>query len=102
MSSSIGRRGKNMPIQGTNASIAKRAFGCGFDKDRKPYLWHILPQYKAKMLNFVHDEILVQCPKRFSTQLAAEIQDCVKRAAGEVMSRVVMESEFRIAERWQK
>ena len=33
---SIGRRGKNHCIQGSNASIIKRAMGCGFDKEASP------------------------------------------------------------------
>jgi DNA polymerase I-like protein with 3'-5' exonuclease and polymerase domains len=62
MYGSIERRGKNMGIQGANADIIKRAMGCGFDKDGKPYLWHILePMYQAKLINMVHDELVVQC-----------------------------------------
>ena len=99
---SIGRRGKNHCIQGSNASIIKRAMGCGFDKDNKPYLWHILPQFKAKLLSMVHDELIVQCPKRFGKQVAEAVADAFKRAAAEVMSQVVMEAEYCISERWQK
>jgi DNA polymerase I-like protein with 3'-5' exonuclease and polymerase domains len=99
---SIGRRGKNHCIQGSNASIIKRAMGCGFDKDNKPYLWHILPQFKAKLLSMVHDELIVQCPKRFGKQVAEAVADAFKRAAAEVMSQVVMEAEWHIADRWQK
>lgn len=99
---SIGRRGKNHCIQGSNASIIKRAMGCGFDKDNKPYLWHILPQFKAKLLSMVHDELIVQCPKRFGKQVAEAVADAFKRAAAEVMKQVVMEAEYCISERWQK
>ena len=99
---SIGRRGKNHCIQGSNASIIKRAMGCGFDKDNKPFLWHILPQFKAKLLSMVHDELIVQCPKRFGKQVAEAVADAFKRAAAEVMSQVVMEAEWHIADRWQK
>jgi DNA polymerase I-like protein with 3'-5' exonuclease and polymerase domains len=99
---SIERRGKNHRIQGTNASIAKRSMGCGFDKDGKPYLWHTLPQYRAKVQNFVHDELLVGCPKRFGQNVAELIADAFRRAAQEVMHEVEMLSEYRIAERWMK
>ena len=99
---SIGRRGKNHCIQGTNASIIKRSVGAGFDKNGKPYLWHTLPQYRAKMQNFVHDEIVVGCPKRYGQQVAELIADSFKRAAQEVMHSVTMESEFHIAQRWMK
>jgi DNA polymerase I-like protein with 3'-5' exonuclease and polymerase domains len=99
---SIGRRGKNHCIQGSNASIIKRAMGCGFDKDGTPYLWHLLPRYGAKLLSMVHDELIVQCPKRFGEKVARIIADAFKRAAAEVMSQVVMEAEWSIAECWQK
>lgn len=99
---SIGRRGKNHCIQGSNASIIKRAMGCGFDKDGKPYLWHLLPLYKAKLLSMVHDELIVQCPKRFGEKVAQLVADAFKRAASEVMSQVVMEADWHIANRWQK
>ena len=99
---SIGRRGKNHCIQGSNASIIKRAMGCGFDKDGKPYLWHLLPTLKAKLLSMVHDELIVQCPKRFGQRVAEEVADAFKRAAAEVMSKVEMLADWHIADHWQK
>jgi DNA polymerase-1 len=101
--SSIERQGKNHPIQGTNADIIKRAMGCGFDKDGKPYLWHILePKFKAKLINMVHDELVVQCPKRFGQQVLEAIGDAYRRAAAEVMKKVKMDYEGHIDERWRK
>jgi DNA polymerase I-like protein with 3'-5' exonuclease and polymerase domains len=102
LNGSIGRRGKNHPIQGTNASIAKRAMGCGADKDGKFYLWHTLPQYKAKVHNFVHDELVVGCPKCYGQKVAELIADAFARAAAEVMSKVKMESDYHISNRWLK
>jgi len=99
---SIGRRGKNHCIQGTNASIIKRAMGCGFDKNGKPYLWHTLPQYGAKIQNMVHDELVVHCPKRYGEQVAQLVGDAFKRAAAEVMKQVVMEFDYHISNRWMK
>jgi len=99
---SIGRRGKNHCIQGSNASIIKRAMSCGFDKNNKPYLWHILPQFKAKLLSMVHDELIIQCPKRFGKQVAEAVADAFKRAAAEVMHSVEMTAEYCISNRWQK
>ena len=99
---SIGRRGKNHAIQGSNVSIIKRAMGCGFDKDGRAFLWHLLPQYKAKLLSMVHDELIVQCPKRYGEKVAQLVADAFKRAAAEVMSKVVMEADWHIADRWQK
>ena len=99
---SIGRRGKNHCIQGSNASIIKRSMGAGFDKNNVPYLWHTLPKLKAKLLSMIHDELLIQCPKRYAEKVARAVADAFKRAAAEVMSKVVMEAEWHIADRWQK
>jgi DNA polymerase I-like protein with 3'-5' exonuclease and polymerase domains len=102
LNGSIGRRGKNHCIQGSNASIIKRAMGCGVDKDGKFYLWHTLPQYKAKIVNMVHDEIVLECPKRFGQKVADLVADAFARAAAEVMSKVKMTADFHIADRWMK
>jgi DNA polymerase-1 len=42
MYSAIEREGKNTPIQGSNADMAKIAAGCGFDKSGKGFMWHEL------------------------------------------------------------
>ncbi len=102
LNGSVERKGKNHRIQGTNASIIKRAMGCGFDKDGKPYLWHTLLQFRAKVQNMVHDELVIGCPKRFGVQVAELIADAFKRAAAEVMHMVVMEADYHIANRWMK
>jgi len=102
MMGSMGRKGKNHPIQGTNASIIKRAMGCGFDKNGTPYLWHTLPQFKARIQNMVHDELVVHCPKRYGQKVLALVGDAFKRAAAEVMHKVVMEFDGHIADRWMK
>jgi DNA polymerase I-like protein with 3'-5' exonuclease and polymerase domains len=99
---SIARRGKNHAIQGSNASIIKRSMGCGFDVKGQPYLWHTLPQFKAKLLSMVHDELIIQCPKRFGQKVGELVSDAFRRAAAEVMSKVIMEAEFHVANRWQK
>jgi DNA polymerase I-like protein with 3'-5' exonuclease and polymerase domains len=102
MFSRIERQGKNHPIQATNADIIKLAMGCGFDKDGKPFLWHRLPEFKAKVLAMVHDELLIQCPRRFGKAVADLIGDAFKRAAAEKMSKVVMEFDYHIENCWTK
>jgi DNA polymerase I-like protein with 3'-5' exonuclease and polymerase domains len=102
MAGSIERQGKNHCIQGTNATIAKKAMGCGYSPDGKPYLWHTFPQYKARLIKFVHDELVVHSPKRFAKQVAALIGDAFKRAAAEKMNKVIMEFDYNIAGCWQK
>lgn len=99
---SVERQGKNHEIQGTNASIAKVAMGAGHDADGQPYLWHTLGRYKARLVKFVHDELVVVCPARLGEVVAALIGDAFKRAAAEVMSLVTMEFEYNIAGYWKK
>jgi DNA polymerase I-like protein with 3'-5' exonuclease and polymerase domains len=102
MFASIERRGKNHPVQASNVDIAKRAIGAGFDKDGKPYLWHQLLALKAKMLSFVHDELIVQAPKRYAQKVAELIADAFARAGAEVMTRIEMKSDYHIGPYWQK
>lgn len=103
LAKSIERQGKNHKIQGTNADIIKRAMGCGFDKNGKPYLWHILELlYKAKLINMVHDELVVQCPKRFGELVKHTIGDAYVRAAAEVMHKVRMDYEGHAEPCWTK
>jgi DNA polymerase I-like protein with 3'-5' exonuclease and polymerase domains len=102
LNGSVERRGKNHCIQGTNASLIKRAMGSGFDVNGKPYLWHQLPQYKAKIVNMVHDELVLECPKRFGQAVADLVADAFARAAAEVMHKVKMTADYHIADRWMK
>ena len=102
LSNGTKRQGKNHSIQGTNATIAKLAMSCSYDKDGIPYLWHTLPQYKAKLLKFVHDELVVQCPKRFGRQVSELIGDAFKRAAATKMKKVVMKFDSAIESYWKK
>jgi len=102
MFSSIQRQGKNMPIQGLNATIAKLAMGAGYDKAGNPFMWHLLRQYRAKLINFVHDEFVIECPKRHGQKVLELAGDCIRRAAAEFMTLIEMEWEGRAAPHWQK
>lgn len=102
MADRIGRQGKNHAIQGTNATIAKVAMGSGYCPEGKPYLWHTLPQYKARLIKFVHDELVICCPKRHGQAVAALVGDAFRRAAAERMKKVIMEFDFKIDKIWAK
>jgi hypothetical protein len=102
MMSGIERQGKNLPMQATNIDIAKLAMGCGYDPQGKPYLFHILPKYNARLVKFVHDELVAACPEEHGQAVAAEIADAFKRAASEAMTKVTMEAEFNVAPYWAK
>lgn len=99
---SIERQGKNHPIQGANATIAKVAMGCGFTAGGTPFLWHSFPKYKARLVKFVHDELVVRAPKCHAQAVAKLIGDAFKNAAAIKMKQVVMEFDYNIASYWKK
>lgn len=98
----IERAGKNHCIQGSNASIAKLAMGSGNDKEGKPYLWRVFPLYNARLLAFVHDEFVVECPKKNATIVTGLIGDAIRRAAATKMKKVIMEFECKADDYWVK
>jgi DNA polymerase I-like protein with 3'-5' exonuclease and polymerase domains len=102
MKGGVERQGKNHRIQGSNASIAKISMGSGFDHDGVPFLWHTLPKYNARLVKFVHDELVISSPKIHAAKVAAEIQSAFLRAAAMRMAKVKMKSEFNIAGHWSK
>lgn len=102
MSGGIERQGKNHAIQGTNATIIKLAFGCGYDANGKPYLWHVFPLFRALLLKMVHDELVVQAPKHKAQKVAEAIGDAFKRAAAVKMKMVIMEFDYHISAFWDK
>jgi DNA polymerase I-like protein with 3'-5' exonuclease and polymerase domains len=102
MFSTIERRGKNHAIQASNADIIKLAMGCGHDKNGKPYLWHIFPKLGAKLIAMIHDELLIQVPKRNAALVVEAIGDAFKRAAAEKFTKIAMEFDSHVSDCWTK
>jgi DNA polymerase I-like protein with 3'-5' exonuclease and polymerase domains len=102
LAESIGRKGKNHPIQSANATLAKISMGWGHDANGVPFLWHTLPKYRARLIKFVHDELVIQAPAQLAQKVADAIQDSFRRAAAIRMSSVMMESEYKISKVWEK
>jgi DNA polymerase I-like protein with 3'-5' exonuclease and polymerase domains len=102
LAESIGRKGKNHPIQSANATLAKISMGWGHDANGVPFLWHTLPKYRARLVKFVHDELVIQAPAQLAQKVADAIQDSFRRAAAIRMSSVMMESEYKISKVWEK
>lgn len=99
----IEREGKNTPIQGTNADIAKIAMGCGFDSDGVGFMWHDLePVYGAKLVNFVHDEFVVEVVPEKAEACFKFLGDCMTRSGKVLVKLIPMTSEGVISDRWKK
>jgi DNA polymerase-1 len=93
MFSSIEREGKNGPIQGSNACIAKIAMY---------YIWQGIRKFGAFQVNFVHDENVIQCPVDTAVACKELVLDCMRRAGAILVKQVVMEAEGNIADCWLK
>lgn len=102
ISRGIERAGKNHRIQGSNASIIKIAMGSGFAPDGTPYLFHTLPNFQAKLVKMVHDELVIMCPAEHGPAVAALAGEAFRKAAAERMTKVIMENESKISTAWEK
>jgi DNA polymerase I-like protein with 3'-5' exonuclease and polymerase domains len=102
MFSSIERQGKNHAIQGTNASLIKVSMGSGYDRDGKPFLWHLLPDMNAKLIAMVHDELIIQAPTRTSNEVMSAVGDAFVRAGRLVFSKIDMLFDGKVSDRWEK
>ena len=102
MTSRITRQGKNHRIQATNATIIKIAMGSGYAPDGTPFLWHTLPKYRAKILKMVHDELVIQVPKRYAQEVAKLVGEAFAKAAAIKMKKVKMEFDYKISDHWEK
>jgi DNA polymerase-1 len=85
----------NYPIQGTGADLLKLAV-LMFDVELRKH------KLEAKLVNLVHDEIVVECP----SEIAKEVKGCLERAmqtAGKVALRdIPVEAEGSISKSWSK
>lgn len=87
------RNGKNMPIQGTSADILKRALRL---------LHNELRGSSAKLVNIVHDEIVVECDTADAETTLDKLGSAMKRAAEEYVREVPVVVDATIADEWIK
>ena len=87
------RYAKNMPIQGTSADILKRALRLLHD-DIRPT--------SAKLVNIVHDEIIVECDAAEAENTAQILESAMLRAGEEFVSKVPIKVDVHIADEWTK
>ena len=87
------RYAKNMPIQGTSADILKRALRL-LHEDIRPT--------SAKLVNIVHDEIVVECDASEADQIAAILEGSMTKAGAQYISRVPIKVDVHASDEWSK
>jgi DNA polymerase I-like protein with 3'-5' exonuclease and polymerase domains len=87
------RNGKNTPIQGTSADILKRALRLLEDDLRGT---------SAKLVNIIHDEIVVEVDADDAPEMAARVERAMCAAGEEYLKTVPVKVETEIAEEWVK
>ncbi len=87
------RNGKNFPIQGTSADILKRAL----------HLLHKeLAGTNAKLVNIVHDEIILECDEREAEEICKKLEKAMCDAGEEYVKKVPVKVDAHIADEWSK
>ena len=87
------RNGKNTPIQGTSADILKRALRLLSDELRPT---------SAKIVNIIHDEIVVETDADEAEEIAGKVERAMSDAGQEYLATVPVKVETEIAEEWVK
>src|SRR5437667_7456627 len=82
------RNGKNAPIQGTSADILKRALRLLNDE---------LRDTSAKIVNIIHDEIVVEVDESEAESIARKDERAMCKAGEEYLRTVVVQVESPIA-----
>jgi len=87
------RNGKNAPIQGTSADILKRALRLLSDELRST---------SARIVNIIHDEIVVEVDEGEAQDVAAKVEQAMCAAGEEYVHNVPVKVEYQIASEWTK
>ncbi len=87
------RNGMNMPIQGTSADILKRAL----------HLLHKeISGTSARLVNIVHDEIILECNAPDAETTADKLEKAMCAAGEEYVKKVPVKVDVKIADEWAK
>lgn len=87
------RYGKNVPIQGTSADILKRAL---FLIDK------LISGSSAKLVNNIHDEVVVEVEATEAERTAQGIETAMKNSAEEFVKKVPIRVDVKISDSWEK
>lgn len=83
---------KNFPIQGTNADIMKTAL---------TNLYRELP-FDAKIVNCVHDEVVIECKEEIAEAVAKEVTDIMVKSGKEFVASVPILVDGKVSDNWTK
>ena len=94
----IERMSLNYPIQGESAEITKLA--C-------VYFWsrYLVPNdllFKVKIVNVIHDEILVETPEAIAQQVAAQLEKSMVDSGAQFCTRILLKADPCISPYWSK
>ena len=92
----IERKSKNYPVQGSAGDCTKLATFLLFDKLRKKDLLNIV-----KIVNIVHDELLIEAPENMGEEIGKLTQQCMEKAGGYFCQRVPLKAEPALAKYWK-
>lgn len=87
------RYGVNMPIQGTSADILKLALRL---------LHNSIRSTSAKLVNIVHDEIIVECDDAEAEATAERLEEAMCAAGERYVKKVPVKVDAKIADEWAK
>ncbi|HEY9722597.1 MAG TPA: DNA polymerase [Oscillatoriaceae cyanobacterium] len=90
---SVERQAKNFPIQATNADILKQAM---------TMLTAALSPYGARLVNCVHDELVVEAPTEAAEAAAEALRQTMEEAARVFLREVPVAVEVAVADAWIK
>lgn len=90
---SIERQGKNTPIQGANADMTKYAL---------VFIYEKLQEYDARLVNTVHDEIVVEARADQAEKVLKMVEEEMVRAGKLVVTAVPIIAEPILADSWSK
>jgi DNA polymerase-1 len=87
------RNGKNSPIQGSSADIIKRALRLLHDR---------LRETTARIVNVIHDEIVVEADAADAEAMSKTVEDAMCAAGEEYVKKVPVKVETQVADEWVK
>lgn len=93
--SEIQRLSQNYPIQGSSADISKLA-GCYFFKEILKRGWFNI----VKIVNFVHDEFVVEAPEELVQEVSDTLINCMRRSGSMFCKIIPLDADAAVGDCW--